>query len=981
MCRGQAEETVSEKPLPSSSESSEEPERRSPSKLYEAVSGYLKGFRGKPRENKEDAGERVRFKTPSGKRSADDEKERLKVFENEKARAERLIQRREWDLAVRSLERALRAASTQASAPDRDSLRDKLQEARAKASTIPAREVSESGQVTNSIGMKLVLIPAGTFVMGSSSAEARSLENEWNVDSERLDPEQPAHTVKITTPFFLGKYEVTVGQFRQFVNETGYRTVAEKQRWGWVYDDRKKHWVKKSGASWNSPEATVLDEDHPVTLICYEDAQAFCRWLSSKENRPYFLPTEAQWEYAARGGGDGERFPWGDDYPDAGKLNLADRRSPVPWADRTIDDGYTGTAPVGNFAPNGFWLYDMAGNVWELCSDNYGSKTYEKEASGVVKDPRGPKRGKKKVVRGGNWAFGAGIARNAFRSGIPTDLCADVTGFRVAAGVSAKDEGVDRKTKDRNLKELSARSRVARLIEHVKELSGAGRRLEARKLVEKFIRSNSGDEQFLGKGLELVKKTLDSLIDVTRDRSRQSFVNSLGMDMIRIRAGAFIMGSSQVDIGWAMATLAQGQPVSLENESPFHKVRISRPFFISATEVTVKQFRTFVEETGYVTDAEDAGGGQVYDVDESAFQTKEGSSWKNPGWKIEDSQPVTMVSYNDAQAFVDWLSAKEKLPYKLPTEAQWEYAARGGIPMGQFPWGDSLPDGEKANYADKNTKFEWRDRYADDGYKYVAPVGSYQPNGFGLYDMAGNVLEWVRDHYGENYYGLSPEVDPEGPGHGENRAMKGGEWTFGAVNLRCAFRGWARPELAFSNSGFRVVIDQSLPQRIFYFADDFLTKKWTPGPDHRVVAGAVAREKERLARLEGGRRGGGKGSAGTSAVVPPVKGVRIIDFTPRSDGKKAGLERGDVIVEYYGSRDLTADKLIALTSRSSKNKKKPILVFVRGGYEYSVRVNPGFLGVAVMDTRIRGPFKKPAPRPERTRDKKRKKRSKPLNWT
>jgi len=517
-------------------------------------------------------------------------------------------------------------------------------------------------------------------------------------------------------------------------------------------------------------------------------------------------------------------------------------------------------------------------------------------------------------------------------------------------------------------------------MDRVKSLVAAGRRLEARRVVEKAGPGGPDDTAAAGDTGSLTKRVLETLVDVAQDKSVESFTNSLGMKMVRIPAGAFIMGSSESDISWALGTLAQGQPVSLENEYPFHKVRISRPFFMSVTEVTVAQFREFVDETGYITDAEDEKGGQVFNTETNQFERKAGTSWKNPGWTVSPDQPVVMVSHNDAQAFVEWLTAKEKLPYKLPTEAQWEYAARGGIAAAQFPWGDELPDGRRANYADKNTDFAWRDRTADDGNKYVAPVGSYEPNGFGLYDMAGNVLEWVRDYYSEDYYRFTPEVDPEGPGHGENRVMKGGEWTFSPVNLRCAFRGWARPDLAFYNGGFRVIIEMSGPQRIFHFGQDFLTKAWVPGQDQRTVASAIAKEKERQSKA--GPIDRITGSRTLPVLIPePVRGIVVLDFTPKSDAKRAGMVRGDVIIEYNGVRDLTAEKFLALTARTKHDKTRPVVVFVRDGFEYSLRLPSGSIGIAVMDTTVKGPFKRPEPSQDQAPAGDKDEKSRPKNWT
>ena len=116
--------------------------------------------------------------------------------------------------------------------------------------------------------------------MGSSPSEIRRVQAEWNVPEILVDPETPDHAVEISKPFLIGKYDVTVGQFKQFVSETGYKTVAETQGWGWGYDNLKKHWTKKNGLSWRNPGFQVYD-DYPVTMVCHVDAEAFCNWLSS----------------------------------------------------------------------------------------------------------------------------------------------------------------------------------------------------------------------------------------------------------------------------------------------------------------------------------------------------------------------------------------------------------------------------------------------------------------------------------------------------------------------------------------------------------------------------------------------------------------------------------------------------------------------------------------------------------------------------
>lgn len=953
----------------------------SESRLFEAINSYLNGMRGEA-----NSGSRKASKSSHEQRRNPDmivpELDKSETIKNELSKEEALARRRyqnsDWELASVSLQRALQLASNMQDSEKADMIRNRLRDTQARADSSVSEKRLQGSEIVNSVGMNLVALPAGTFQMGSSASEIRRLRSEWSLPETLLEPETPDHKVRITRPFLMGKYEVTVNQFKQFASETGYRTTAETQGWAWAFDSEKKKWIKKSGASWKNPGSKSWD-DLPVTFVTITDAQAYCDWLSNKDGRKYYLPTEAQWEYAARGGESSKRFQWGDDYPGGDKLNMADKSSPFPWADKTLDDGHPVISPIGSFQPNGFKLYDMAGNAWELCSDYFDAKAYKNRNDTTVFDPTGPKTGKKNVVRGGNYAFGAEIARNAFRFGLDLNTCIDTCGFRVAADLRSGDPVVKAAEAQVDPNAPLTDENVVNLMSRVKQLVESGKRRAARNLIDGLQPSKTVDTGSLKESEAFLKKTLNAMIDQTEDNSVQSFTNSYGMKMIRIPAGSFVMGSSEADIAWAMTVLAQGRPVNLENEYPFHKVRISRPFYMSETEVTVKQFRAFVEDTGYVTDAEEEKGGQIFNATENRFEKKDGSSWRNPGWDISANQPVTMVSYNDAQAFVEWLSAKEKLPYKLPTEAQWEYAARGKIPFGQFPWGDSLPDGDKANYADKNTDFEWRDRDADDGYKFVAPVGKYQPNTFGLYDMAGNVLEWVRDYYGEDYYKFSPEIDPEGPGHGEFRVMKGGEWTFGPVNMRNAFRGWSRPDLAVYNGGFRVVIDYTQTIRPSHFADDFLTKDWIPAPDYKEVAQAVAKEEQRSAQTRSARTRSESKAPNLSAEPKIIKGVLVLDFSPKSDGKKVGLAKGDIIISYDGVAELTSEKLIALTSRSKKDKSKPEIIFIREGREYSLKALPGFLGISVMDTTSRTPERIPESDQKNAPDKD--KKNKGLNWT
>ena len=232
---------------------------------------------------------------------------------------------------------------------------------------------------------------------------------------------------------------------------------------------------------------------------------------------------------------------------------------------------------------------------------------------------------------------------------------------------------------------------------------------------------------------------------------------------------------------------------------------------LGAHEVTRGQFGEFVRSTKYVTDCQrDHKGGMGFEAATSEFKQDPHFNWQNAGFVQSDDQPVVNVSWNDAVAFCQWLSRKEKIAYRLPTEAEWEYACRAGTTT-LYSYGDD-PEGlaAVANVADASAreKFSsWSGIAGRDGHVFTAPVGSFQPNAFGLFDMHGNVWEWCRDWFGENYYAKSPEKDPSGPPTGTVRVFRGGSWYDAASLCRSAFRYWDVPTYRDYFLGFRVAAD------------------------------------------------------------------------------------------------------------------------------------------------------------------------------
>ncbi len=259
-------------------------------------------------------------------------------------------------------------------------------------------------------GMKLVLIPGGTFEMGDTFGDG---ENE----------EKPVHTVTVSD-FYMSKTEITVGQFRKFVEVTGYRTDAEKE--GWAYAWTGSNFDKVTGASWLKPGFSQSN-DHPVVDVSWNDAMEFCKWAGCR------LPTEAEWEYVARNKGQRIKYSWGNAKPiNRNGGNVADESAKRKFSDWTIferyDDGYIFNAPVASYESNGLGLYDMTGNVWEWCADWYDENFYQNSPEN---NPKGPSFGNARVVRGGSWRENERGCRLTLRAGNGSSISFSNVGFRV----------------------------------------------------------------------------------------------------------------------------------------------------------------------------------------------------------------------------------------------------------------------------------------------------------------------------------------------------------------------------------------------------------------------------------------------------------------------------------------------------------------------------------------------------------------------
>ncbi len=261
-------------------------------------------------------------------------------------------------------------------------------------------------------------------------------------------------------------------------------------------------------------------------------------------------------------------------------------------------------------------------------------------------------------------------------------------------------------------------------------------------------------------------------------------------NMIFIKSGKFKMGTET------------GMPF----EAPVHEVTLNS-YWIDTHEVTVAEFEKFVKATNYLTEGEKIGWSGVFDVKQGGWIKCEKVSWRNPDCgdkKPNPTEPVTQVSWNDAVAYAKWIGKR------LPTEAEFEYAMRGGLVQNEYAWGNELkPNGKplanwwQGDFPEKDNK--------EDGFNGRSPVMTFPPNSYGLSDMAGNVWEWTSDWYADDYYVWGKTDNPTGAAIGQEKSIRGGSWLCAenyCTNYRAAGRSKSPTDTSLNNLGFRLVLDE-----------------------------------------------------------------------------------------------------------------------------------------------------------------------------
>ncbi len=492
---------------------------------------------------------------------------------------------------------------------------------------------AEQKRIIGELIESMVFVEGGTFTMGATSEQG----------SDAYDDEKPTHRVTLSD-YYIGKYQVTQEQWQ---------------------------------AVMGSNPSYFKGSRKPVEQVSYKDCEKFIEKLYKLTGLKFMLPTEAQWEYAARGGNMSRGYKYSGSN-DIGSVAYYNQSSGGPTT-------------VGSKQPNELGLYDMSGNVWEWCSDAW----YSYDSSSVTDPKHDGNSDSYRVLRGGGWDDGAWYCRVPYRSSGGPGGRYTYFGLRLAINT---EDNLDVKQ------------------DYVLSISST--------LTPRWSSSATSEQ----------KRIIGELIE----------------SMVLVEGGTFTMG----------ATSEQGSDAE-SDEKPTHRVTLS-DYHIGKYEVTQEQWQAVM-----------------------------GS---NPSYFKGSRKPVETVSWNDCQEFIKKLNSLTGLNFSLPTEAQWEFAARGGNKSRGYKYSGSN-NIESVAYHNS--------QYLDGPIK----VGSKQPNELGLYDMSGNVWEWCQDWYGISYYSSSPSTNPKGPSTGRFRVYRGGCWSYAESLCRVSARFNNVPELIDFDLGLRLVLN------------------------------------------------------------------------------------------------------------------------------------------------------------------------------
>jgi len=535
------------------------------------------------------------------------------------------------------------------------------------------------------VSFEFVRIQAGEFLMGSETGDS---------------DEKPVHRVCIDENFYMGRTEVTVRQFQAFVEATGHKTDAEKGNWAATYSPAGFPIVPGHGFNWRQP-GFRQSQDNPVVCISFNDAVAFCKWLSQETGEYCRLPSEAEWEYACRAGSD---------------VDSLQNIDGVGWY---RDNAEGRTHPVGRKKPNAFGLYDMQGNAWEWCLDVWhcSYKGAPNNGSTWLTGDYLSRVAIRRVLRGGAWCRRDFELGGTYRYRGTPDFRSVGTGFRIVCSATA-----------------------------VNEEPKVGK--QAYKRPEKENRPMENND------------ALDLVFAVRGET----------FELVRVLPGQFLMGSKRDS-----------------EEQPVHRVKIDYSFDIGKTEVTVRQFRAFIETTDYQTDAEKERWAWTRSGDRD-WDPEALVCWWNLPFMQTENDPATCISWFDAVEFCRWLSSETGMNIRLPSEAEWEYACRAGT------------DGDFAGDVDR---MAWH--RANSGHR-THPVAQKKPNGWDIYDMHGNVWEWCLDMWHSGYEGAPTDGSPWMREKFFEPVMRGGTFINPQWWLRSANHMRNNPGNRFSyNQGIRIV--------------------------------------------------------------------------------------------------------------------------------------------------------------------------------